>query len=103
MTALITRQTRMLRDVEEMQVEVRVIDSSNTRYQLNQVSIQFDLYDKIKEGQQRDTQIRKVMKKVQEGELKEFQIEDDVLRPNRTQIMCARCSRDQRRNNEGGS
>ena len=80
MATLITRQARMLRDLEEMQIEVRVIDPSNTKYQLNQVSIQFDLYDKIKEAQQRDTQIRKVMKKVQEGELKEFQIEDDVLR-----------------------
>ena len=63
-----------------MQVEVRVINPSNAKYQLNQVNIQFDLYDKIKETQQRDTQIRKVMKKVQEEELKEFQIEDDVLR-----------------------
>ena len=44
---LITRQTRLLRDLEEMQVEVRVIDPSNAKYQLNQ-SIQFDLYDKIK-------------------------------------------------------
>ena len=54
MATLITRQARILRDLEEMQVEVWVIDSSNTRYQLNQVSIQFDLYDKIKEGQHRD-------------------------------------------------
>ena len=69
---LITRQTRLLRDLKEIQVEVRVIDPSNAKYQLNQVSIQFDLYDKIKESQQRDTQLRKVMKKVQEGELKEF-------------------------------
>ena len=80
MATLITRQVRILRDLEKMQIEVRVIDSSNTKYQLNQVSIQFDLYDKIKKAQQRDTQIRKVMKKVQEEELKEFQIEDDVLR-----------------------
>ena len=47
---LITRQIRILRDQEEMQIEMRVIDSSNTKYQLNQVSIQFDLYDKIKEA-----------------------------------------------------
>ena len=37
--ALITRHTRLLRDLEEMQVEVRVIDPSNARNQLNQVSI----------------------------------------------------------------
>ena len=35
--ALITCQTRLLRDLEEMQVEVRVIDPSNAKYQLNQV------------------------------------------------------------------
>ena len=34
---LITRQTRLLRDLEEMQVEVRIIDPSNAKYQLNQV------------------------------------------------------------------
>ena len=37
--ALITSQTRLLRDLEEMQVETRVIDPSNAKYQLNQVSI----------------------------------------------------------------
>ena len=39
MATLITRQAKILRDLEEMQVEVRVINSSNTSYQLNQVSI----------------------------------------------------------------
>ena len=62
-----------------MQVEVRVMDPSNARNQLNQVSIQFDLYDKIKEAQQRNAQIRNIMQKVLEGELKEFKIEDNVL------------------------
>ena len=78
--ALITHQTRLLRDLEEMQVEVRVIDPSNAKCQLNQVSIQFDLYDKIKEAQQRNAQIRKIMQKVLEEELKEFKIEDNVLK-----------------------
>ena len=63
-----------------MQVEVRVIGPSNARNPLNQVSIQFDLYDNIKEAQQRDAQIRKIMQKVLEGELKEFKIEDNVLK-----------------------
>jgi len=78
--ALITCQARLLRDLEEIQAEMRVIDPSNAKYQLNQVSIQFDLYDKIEETQQGDAQIRKIMKKVLEGELKKFKIEDDVLR-----------------------
>ena len=98
---LITHQIRLLRDLEEMQVEVRVIDPSNAKYQLNQVSIQFDLYDKIKEAQQGDAQIRKIMKEVLEGELKEFKIEDDVLR-----FRCRLCVPDVaeiRRNNAGGS
>ena len=49
--APITRQTRLLSDLEEMQVEVRVTDSPNVMNQLNQVIIQFDLYDRIKEAQ----------------------------------------------------
>ena len=55
-----------------MQVDMRVIDPSNAKYQLNQVSIQFDLYDKIKEAQQRDTQIRKVMKKYKKENSRSF-------------------------------
>ena len=51
LATLMTRQARILRDLEEMLVEMRVIDPSNARNQLNQVSIQFDLYDKIKEAQ----------------------------------------------------
>ena len=35
--ALITRQTRLLRDLEEMRVEVGVTDSPNVMSQLNQV------------------------------------------------------------------
>jgi len=38
------------------------------------------LYDKIKEAQQGDIQIRKIMQKIQEGELKEFKIEDNILK-----------------------
>ena len=56
-----TCQTRLLRDLEEMKTEVRVTDSFNVRSQLNQVSVQFNLYDKIKDAQQRDTQIKKIM------------------------------------------
>ena len=52
LAALMTRQERILRDLEEMQIKVRVIDPSNSECKLNQVSIQFNLYDKIKEAQQ---------------------------------------------------
>ena len=47
---------------------------------MNQVSVQFDLYDKIKEAQQRNTQMRKIMQKVLKGELKEFKLEDNILK-----------------------
>ena len=50
LAALMTRQVRLLRDLKEMQIEVQIIDSSNSEYQLNQVSIQISLYDKIKKG-----------------------------------------------------
>jgi len=48
--------------------------------QLNQVSIQFDLYDRIKEAQQGDPQMRKIWQKVQEGELKEFKIDEGEMK-----------------------
>jgi len=67
---LITHQTRLLRDLKELQVKVRVTDSLNIMSQLNQVSIRFDSYNRIKEAQQGDPQMRKIWQKVQEGELK---------------------------------
>ena len=77
---LITHQTRLLRDLKELQVKVRVTDSLNIMSQLNQVSIRFDSYNRIKEAQQGDPQMRKIWQKVQEGELKEFKIDKGVLK-----------------------
>ena len=45
--ALITKQPGILIDLEEMRIEVRFINSSNLKSQLNQVSLRFDLYNKI--------------------------------------------------------
>jgi len=52
-----------LRDLEEMQVEVRTVDSPGIIIQLNQVSVMFDLYDKIKKTQREDPQMEKYEKR----------------------------------------
>jgi len=38
--------------------------------QINQVSVKFDLFDRIKKAQQKDDQIAKIIEKVQKGKLK---------------------------------
>jgi len=46
---LMTQQSRLLEELEKMQIEVRVRESRNVTSQLNQVSIQYDLYKRIKD------------------------------------------------------
>jgi len=48
--------------------------------QLNQMTVKFNLYDKIKKAQREDPQMEKIREKTQKGEHKEFCIEDEVLR-----------------------
>jgi len=50
-----------------MQVEVRVRESRNVTSQLNQVRIQYDPYERIKEAQQGDGRVRRILEKVQSG------------------------------------
>ena len=50
LAALLTRQLRLLRDLEEMQTDIRLNDSSGMLSQLNQVGVRFDLYDEINEA-----------------------------------------------------
>ena len=45
---LITRQPRLLKNLKGMQIEIRVKKVRNVPSQLNQVSIQYDLYERIK-------------------------------------------------------
>ena len=80
LAALLTGQSRLLRDLEEMQIVVRLNDSSSILNQLNQVRVRFDLYDEINEAQQEDSQLMKIRGKVQKGGLQEFNIQDDMLR-----------------------
>ena len=44
--------------------------------QLNQVSV----YDKIKEAQQEDSQMKKIHEKIERGELNEFGVINNVLK-----------------------
>ena len=60
LAALTIRQSRLLRDLEEMQIEVRFRNSSNLISRLNQVSIHFDLYNKIKKAQQENLMLRMI-------------------------------------------
>ena len=55
LAALLTQQLRLLKYLKEMQLDVRVTDSSNITSQLNQVSVKFYLHDKINEAQQVDS------------------------------------------------
>jgi len=53
-----------------MQIEIRLKEPMDMLSQLNQVSIQFNLYNQIKEAQQKDNTIKKILEKVQEGKLR---------------------------------
>jgi len=78
LAALITRQIRLLRDLEEMRVEVGVTDSPNVMSQLNQV-INLICMTKSKKPSKKILKKRKIMQKMQ-AELKKLKIEDDILK-----------------------
>ena len=67
---MVTQQPRLQINLEEMQIEVRLKEPMDMLSQLNQVSIQFNLYNQIKEAQQKDNTIKKILEKVQEGKLR---------------------------------
>ena len=48
--------------------------------QIIQVSVKFDLQDKIKEAQQKNVQTAQIVEKVQRGETQDFIIKDGLLR-----------------------
>jgi len=51
-----------------------------TKSLVNQVCVKFDLYDKIKEAQQRVDQITKIAERIQRGETQDFIIEKSLLK-----------------------
>jgi len=80
LTVLRTQQSRLLNDLEEMQIEVRVKESENATSQLNQVSIQYDLYEWIKEAQQADGGVRRILEKVQRRKIQGFTCDVGMLK-----------------------
>ena len=68
LVALLTQQLSLLREIEKMQIEVLIKEPRLGISHVNQVSIRFDLYEKIKEAQHKDDRIIKNIKKVQRGE-----------------------------------
>ena len=57
-----------------MQIKVQIKEPTTRISQINQINTNFDLYDKIKEAQQKNVQIAKNIEKVQRGETQDFTI-----------------------------
>ena len=53
-------------------MKVRPVGSSNQMNRLNQVSVQFDLYDRAIKAQLEDTQLKMIKERLKRGELKNF-------------------------------
>ena len=49
LAAIITYQLKLMRELEKMQLEVRIRGPGEVTSWVNQVSVQYDLYDRIKE------------------------------------------------------
>jgi len=80
LAALLTMQIGLLKEIEKMQLEVLIKEPRWGISQVNQVSISFDLYEEIKEVQQKDDQIAKNVERLQRGETQDFTIVRDLLR-----------------------
>ena len=72
LAALLTKQPSLLKEIKKMQIEVLIKEPMLGISQVNQVSIKFDLHEKIKEAQQKDDQITKNIKKVQRDETQDL-------------------------------
>ena len=68
-----------MRDLEEMQIEVKLKDSTNLMSRLNQVSIKLTCIVESKRHN-RKMKMRMIKEKVQKGEIKGFIIDGDVLK-----------------------
>jgi len=63
-----------------MQFEVQVKEPGNVTSRVNQVSIQYYLYEWIKEAHQGDDGIRKILEKVQGGKIQGFTCDKGMLK-----------------------
>jgi len=63
-----------------MQIEIQLKEPVMGTSQMNQVRVGFDLYDKIKQAQQKDEQIAKNIEKVQRGGTQDFFLDKGLLK-----------------------
>jgi len=80
LVALLTQQLSLLREIEKMQIEVLIKEPRLGISHMNQISIRFDLYEKIKKAQQKDDQIAKNIEMVQKDETQDFTIVRALLK-----------------------
>jgi len=63
-----------------MQLKVRVKEPENVTSRVNQVSVQYDMYERIKERQQGDDRVRRILEKVQGREIQSFTYDKGMLK-----------------------
>ena len=59
-----------MRELKKMQLEVCIRRPKEVTSWVNQVNVQYDLYDWIKEAQQKDDELRKILEKVKAEKFK---------------------------------
>ena len=75
--SLVTTNLYLLKELEKLQIEI-VLPSQQIH--LTALQITSSIVERIKEGQQDDLELRKMIKKVKEGPIQDFTIKDGVLK-----------------------
>ena len=75
--SLVTTNLYLLKELEKLQIEI-VLPSQQIH--LTALQITSSIVERIKEGQQDDLELRKMIKKVEEGPIQDFTIKDGVLK-----------------------
>ena len=78
--ALITRQPKLLKDLEKLQIEITPTRGSSLFGWVNQVRVLFDLRERIIGAQAKDDQFKRIKGQIEKGELKELRIENGVIK-----------------------
>ena len=69
-----------MRKLEKMQLKICIRGPGDVTSWVNQVSVQYDLYDRIKEAQHKDDELRKILENVQDGKIQGFTCDEGVLK-----------------------
>jgi len=77
MASLLTHNPYLLNELEQLQVEVFL---PGEQAHLAALQVTSTIVDKIKEGQQGDLEMARMIKKVEEGTIHDFTIKDGVLK-----------------------